>query len=139
MKIQDEIKKIKTDTQSLRNFGFVVGGIFFAIGLFTGWKSHAWLNFFVCLGVTLIALGAVGPRLLKFIFIGWMTLGLLLGLIVAPIMFTLLYALTFIPIRLIASLMGKNFLDFEFSKGKSSYWINKNAKADICQSADNQF
>lgn len=139
MKIKDEIKKIKTDTASLRNFGFVVGGIFLAIGLFGGWKSGHWFNFFVFLGTALIILGGIAPRTLKYIFIGWMTFGLLLGLIIAPIMFTLLYLLTFIPIRLISMLMGKKFLDFEFSKEKKSYWIDKKVKEDIQQGAENQF
>jgi len=139
MKLMAEIRLIKTDLQSLRSFAWIVGGIFIGIGVLTAFKHGNWINSFSILGATLLILGLLIPAWLKPIYLFWMTLGLLMGLVMAPVMFGLLFYIAVTPVALLARACGKSFLDLEFRKGKPSYWIAKPKKQDIRKSADNQF
>ena len=74
-------------------------------------------------GVPLVVLGAVLPRSLKWVYVAWMTLAMVLGAIVSTILLVLLFYLVVTPIGLIARLAGKDFLSRKLDSKASSYWI----------------
>jgi len=139
MKLREELAHIKTDVGSLRSFAWIVGGIFLAIGVFVFLKSkNAW-NLFSLIGAVLLAFGLLRPQALKMVYISWMALGLIMGLVVSPIMFSVLYFTTITPIALIMRLSGKQFLDFRLDKKSRSYWNVKKLSENIRADAENQF
>ena len=131
MKLFDEIKEIKTGEKELKSFGKVVGGIFLLLGLLFLWRGKP--SFSICLGIgiPLIVFGFISPKILKWIYLAWMSLGLILGAVMAPVILALLYFIGITPISLIGRATGKKFLDLDFKKETSTYWVLKdNSKRD---------
>jgi len=124
--LRDEILALQKATpQDLRKFGLVVGGVFCAVaGLFLLPKWHkAWYWWPLLPGVPLVVLGAVAPRTLKWVNMGWMTLAMVLGAIVSSILLTLMFYCVLTPLGFLARFMGKDFLSLKLSPDATSYWI----------------
>ena len=68
-------------------------------------------------------LGALVPRSLRLIYIGWMSLAFILGFAVSTALLTVFFYLVVTPIRLIARLAGRDFLHRNFDRSAASYWI----------------
>lgn len=120
--IREELKHLKTEPRDLRKFGLMVGGVFLLLGLWFVFRHKPWHAWFWIPGALLIAMGAAVPRALKQIYLGWMSLALVLGLIVSTLLLTLFYYLVVTPIGLAARLFGKDFLERKFSSAPS-YWL----------------
>lgn len=139
MNLLNEIRLIKTGVKELRSFGIVVGGIFAALGILFLWKGKPSAPFFLVVGIPLIFFGLTAPKILKQIYIVWMSIGLILGAVIAPVILTLLYYFAVTPIGIIARLSGKKFLDTEFKQDKDTYWIPKDNSKRNSKSYDTQF
>ena len=99
----------QTGTKDLRQFGFIVGGIFTVIGLwpalFHGESPRLWS---LLLGITLVVLGALIPGSLKHVQWGWMKIGHVLGSINTRIILGAIYYVIITPMGLVMRLMGKD-------------------------------
>ena len=120
--LRDEINQLKTEPRDLRKFGLSVGGVLVLLGLWFLYRHKAHYPYFLWPGVVLVAFGLALPRSLKQIYIGWMTLGFMLGLIVSTILLTLFFYLVVTPIGLAARCVGKDFLDRKWNSNASTYW-----------------
>src|SRR3989344_5189194 len=77
--LKEEMKNIKSTPRELRNFGFLVGGIFLVLGAWFGYSGrHSW-ELVTALGALLVFFGAVFPRVLAPVYKAWMALGAVLG------------------------------------------------------------
>ncbi len=121
--IISEIKQLKTGPRELRNFGLLVGGVASALGVFALTRGKPSSPFLLVPGLALMVLGALWPRALRYIYIGWMSLGLVLGIIVSNVLLTIFFFLVITPIGLVARLAGKDFLRLKFERSASTYWI----------------
>jgi hypothetical protein len=119
--IREELKKLKTGPGDLRKFGLVVGGVFSLIALFFWWRGGHYALFLVP-AVPLIVLGLAWPKCLRSVYLGWMGLALILGLIVSTILLTILYYLVLTPMGMAARLCGKDFMDRRWQREQKSYW-----------------
>src|SRR5437667_11440530 len=86
----------------LRKFGLTVGGIVALMGLWFWWRAKPLFPCFLVSGVLLVLLGAVVPRTLKFVYIGWMSLAFILGFAVSTALLTVLFYFVVTPVGLIA-------------------------------------
>ncbi|MDH4079259.1 MAG: SxtJ family membrane protein [Nitrospira sp.] len=95
--------------KELRQFGFIVGGVFSVIGLwptvFRGESPRLWA---MILGCLLIVLGAIAPLYLKQVHRGWMKIGHVLGSINTRIILGIIYYLLITPMGIVMRLMGKD-------------------------------
>lgn len=132
MNIREDIQQLKTDTATLRKFGLVVGGVFALLGAFFFLRHKAHWPYFVGPGVALIFFGLILPRLLKYVYLAWMTLAVLLGFVVSHVLLTLFFYLVIFPIGLAARLAGKDFLSLKLDRTAKSYWLKR---ADAPKSA----
>jgi hypothetical protein len=123
-----DIKELKTGTRELRNFGLLVGGVFAALGLLALWRGKPIYPWLLTPGLALVVLGAILPRTLKYVYIAWMTLALVLGFIVSHVILTLFFFLVITPIGLIARLAGKDFLRLKLDRQARTYWIPREQK-----------
>jgi hypothetical protein len=139
MTITDDIKQLKTTDRDLRKFGLTVGGVFAVLGLLFLWRHKAHWPYFLWAGVALIVLGAVIPRALKYVYIGWMSLAFVLGFIMARVILTLFFFLVMTPIGLAARLMGKDFLSLKLNPSAASYWIPRERKIKTPADYERQF
>ena len=118
----EEIKNIKTNKEEIRKFGFLIGGVLIAISIFMLWKTFNQYQLVFIIGILFIILGFFIPRILKPIYIIWMTFATILGWIMTRVILTILFYLIVTPIGLIARVFGAKFLDLSWNKNVKSYW-----------------
>lgn len=128
MKLKDEIKNIDTSVKKLREFGWLVGGVFLALGGFLAWRGKTSAPVFFALGGFLLFFGTIRPQILKYIYIFWMALAAVMGWFMSRVLLTVLFYTTVTPIGLIMRVQGKDLLDLKFPDTKESFWrIRKNS------------
>jgi hypothetical protein len=138
--IPDEIRKLKTGPKDLRKFGLVVGGVFGLLTAWCAWRGKPFYPYLLIPAVPLVLLGLVWPRSLKWIYIPWMTLGLVLGLVVSSVLLTVFFYLVVTPIGLMARARGKDFLGRQLDRSAASYWLKRDAaKRKGAQHYEQQF
>ena len=121
--LREDIKGLtKATPRDLRKFGLMVGGVFLGLGLLFFLRHKPWWPWFVGPGAPLFGLGAILPRSLKWIYVAWMTLAMLLGAVVSTILLAILFCLVVTPLGLIARLAGKDFLSQKLELDAVSHW-----------------
>ncbi len=119
-----DIKRLqKASARDLRHFGLMVGGVLLGLGIFFYLRHKTWWPWFTGPGALLVMLGAFQPRTLRWIYMGWMTLAMLLGAVVSTVLLTLLFYLMVTPLGLLARLKGKDFLRRKLDPATPSYWL----------------
>jgi hypothetical protein len=121
--ILQELRKLKTGRRDLRKFGLLVGGVFALLALWCWWRGKPAFPYLAGVAVPLVLLGLAWPGSLKWIYLGWMSLGLSLGLVVSTILLTVFYYVAVTPLALIARAAGKDFLTRRLDRKATSYWI----------------
>jgi len=137
--ILKDFKELKTGTRELRNFGLLVGGVFAALGLLALVRSKAIYPWLLTPGLFLVILGAIAPRTLKYIYLLWMGMALVLGFVVSHVILTVFFFLVITPIGLIARLAGKDFLRLKLDRQAKSYWIPRDPKRKAPEDYERQF
>lgn len=125
MSIQKELKSLPTDAKALRKFGLLVGGVFLAIAAFLLWRKVEWGIYLAYLGGPLFLVGAVFPRALKQVYLGWMAMALAIGTVMTAVLLTLFFLLVITPVGLFFKLIGRDVLQRKFDREAPSYWITK--------------
>jgi Saxitoxin biosynthesis operon protein SxtJ len=137
--IVKEIKELKTGPRELRKFGLLVGGVFAVLGiiaLLRGKHSYPWL---LGPGVLLMGFGAVWPTALKWIYLAWMSVAVVLGFVVSHVLLMILFYLAFLPLGLLARCFGKDFLRLKLDPKAGSYWIRRPASARPAEEYERQY
>lgn len=110
--------------KELRQFGFIVGGVFLVIGawpvVFRGDSPRLWA---LILGGLLIVLGVIIPQRLKQVHAGWMKIGHVLGSINTRIILGIIYYLLITPMGLVMRLMGKDSMHRAFAQDTDTYRV----------------
>ena len=104
------LKQLATETRDLRRFGLVVGGVFLLLGGWFLFRHRPSGPYLLAVGGPLVVLGLAAPRVLRLVYLGWMLLGLGLGLVMSGVLLSSLFLLVITPIGLAARLLGKDFL-----------------------------
>ena len=115
---------MKTQSSN-RSFGILFFIVFLILSLWP-LKSGNNLNlyFLITSGIFLI-LGAINSKLLTPLNKAWIKFGEILGLIIAPIVMSLVYFVILTPVSLIVRLFGKDLLGLKFIKENETYWIKR--------------
>jgi len=126
--ILEEIKNIKSDKKELRKFGITVGLVLVIIAALLFYYTKPSYPYFGVIGFLLILFGLIYPVVLKPLHKGWMSLAVVLGFIMTRVILSLLFYLVFMPMRFIAQLFGKRFIDLRFKTESVSYWNKREVK-----------
>jgi hypothetical protein len=126
--ILEEIKNIKSDKKELRKFGITVGLVLVIIAALLLYYTKPSYPYFGVIGFLLILFGLIYPAVLKPLHKGWMSLAVVLGFIMTRVILSLLFYLVFMPMRFIARLFGKRFIDLRFKTESVSYWNKREIK-----------
>ena len=122
--VKEELKALDISKKSLRNFGLLVGGIFFLLGLWIYYRSQSPLGIvFFAIGTLLLLFGLVSPNSLSQVFKIWMGLAFALGWLMSRVLLTILFYFVITPIGFVAKVVGKDFLDINYKMKRESYWI----------------
>lgn len=139
MNIREDIKQLDLGPRNLRKFGLVVGGVFALLGLLFLLRHKPHWPWFLWPGAGLMALGAVLPQSLKYIYVAWMSAAFVLGFVVAHVILTLFFYLVVLPVGLVARLVGKDFLSLKLDPRAPSYWIRRESKEPRLADYERQF
>jgi hypothetical protein len=137
--IREDIKQLKTSDRDLRKFGLLVGAVFAGLGVLFLWRYKTYYPYFLGPGLGLVLLGAILPRTLKWVYIGWMSIAFVLGFVMAHVILTLLFYLVLTPIGLVARLCGQDFLSLKLNRTAKSYWIPRDPKPKSPADYERQF
>ena len=137
--IREDIKRLKTGPRDLRKFCLLVGGVLAAVGILYLLRHKARYPWFLIPGVVLLAFGVVLPRVLKYVYIAWMTLTIMLGFVMARVILTLFFFLVITPLALVARLFGKEFLNLKLDRQAATYWIRREQKLRTQANYEQQF
>ena len=125
MSFRAEFALIPTDTPALRKFGLAVGGVFLAIAAFLYWRDVSWFDVLAWIGGPLVVLGAIAPKVLKPVYLGWMAMAIVLGSIVTRILLTIFFFVVITPVALFFKIIGRDALHRKLDRSASTYWIDK--------------
>jgi hypothetical protein len=121
--IARELSKLTTTSRDLRKFGLVVGGVFALLAAWLIWRGRLGAAYLLVPGLLLVVLGGACPRALKWPYLAWMSLGIVLGAVVSTVLLTVFYYLVVTPVGLLARLAGKDFMARRRSPDATSYWV----------------
>tara|TARA_B100000787_G_scaffold169361_1_gene160351 strand:- start:60 stop:464 length:405 start_codon:yes stop_codon:yes gene_type:complete len=125
----------KDELPTNRNFGIVFFIFFSLITIYPLIKFGEFKYSFLILSLIFLILGLINSKILTPLNIFWTNLGIVLGIIVAPLVMGVVYFFVVTPISLILKLLKKDVLNIKINDNKS-YWINK---SKIKSKMKNQF
>jgi hypothetical protein len=122
-----------------RVFGFVVGGVLSALGIWPvlrGGEARIWV---LATGGILLLGATLRPSLLHPVNRVWTVFGHLIGRIMNPIVMALMYFLVITPFALFFRLIGKDPLRLKADRGTGSYWIPRDPPGPAPDTMHHQF
>ncbi|MAZ46812.1 MAG: hypothetical protein CMM98_04475 [Rickettsiales bacterium] len=112
-------------TKKCKNFGYTFSVIFFLIFLYNLLFLRSFSYYFLALSIFLCILSYVKPNLLKFLSDIWEKFGLFLGKLFSPVILTLIYLITIVPVNLVVRILRIDLINKEVSNKVTSYWIKR--------------
>lgn len=137
--ILDDIKQLKTGGRELRKFGLLVGGVFAVFGILWWVRGKPYFPWLLTPGIILIVGGLIVPRSLKYVYVAWMSLAILLGFVISNILLTLLFLFAITPIGLAARVFRKDFLRLKIDREAPTYWIRHEHTSQSKSDYERQF
>ena len=134
----EEIKNIKTDNKSLKSFGITFSIIFLFIAGFLSFKEYGSYEVLLYISGVFLFFGFLIPRLLKPIYLIWMTFAVALGWFMTRLILSLIFYVIIAPIGITARIFGNKFLDIKRTN-KITYWNNRNRDDEKSQNYKNQY
>ena len=129
-------------TKELRKFGFVVGGVFGALGAWLlyrkGWGSPTGAVF-VILAAGLILFGAALPRALAPAYRAWMFLAHVLGWVNTRLILGVVFYVLFAPTRLVLLALRKDPMHRRPAPDMDTYWSEVSNKTSGRESMEHLF
>ena len=134
----EEIKNIRLVEKDLKNFGFIIGIVLLLFGLFLLYRRTDYFIYFVSVGLILLSLGYIAPKVLKPIYKVWMTCAVIIGWIMTRLILSLLFYSIITGIAILTRIIGKDFLNLK-NNNKGSYWNNRDSEYELNQDYEKQF
>lgn len=125
MSLREEIRALPTTPADLRKFGWLVGAVLAALGGLLWWRGHGWAEWMTWIGVALVVLGTVLPRVLKPVYLPWMVLALAMGFVMTRVILSIFFALVLIPVGLLFKVIRRDALHRKLDRAGGTYWIPK--------------
>ena len=115
---------MKQNTQN-KSFGILFFLVFLALGLWPLTKNSEFNLYLISIAIIFLVLGLINSKLLTPLNKIWIKFGEILGMIVAPIVMSIVYFLILTPISLVVRLFGKDLLSIKFNNQINTYWIKR--------------
>lgn len=122
-----------------RRFGLTVAVACGSIGAIRLVLGHAHWAWWIGAGLILMAVALIVPAALAPLNRLWMRLGLVLYKIVNPMVMTLIFVSTIVPIGWLMRLCGKDPLRLRRDPRAASYWIEREPPGPPPETMRNQF
>ena len=117
-------------TKVLRQFGFMVGGVFLFIAVWPFLWRHEEVRLWAAVpGSLLVLIGSGAPSLLKPVYQGWMALGHALGWINTRIILGVLFYGIVTPMGVVMRLTGRDPMQRSFDPTAQTYRVLRQPRA----------
>jgi hypothetical protein len=137
--IRSEVVKLSTTPKDLRKFAITMAVV---LGLLTAltWYKGSWsFPYLLLLTLAFAGFGAIKPTLLKPVYIGWMTLAIIMGYFMTRIILSLVFYSVFSIGGLILKILGKDMLDQHSEPEAETYWKPYRKSQSAKQHLERQF
>ena len=117
--------------KELRNFGILFSVflcIFFGVILLFIFKKQVDYVYWTVPAAIILLLALVLPKALKYLFLLWMSIALVIGKINTTIILSFTYFIVLTPVALFLKIIGKDFMDRKYDKELKSYRIDTEQK-----------
>ncbi len=133
-----EIREIKSDDKSLRQFGWVMSVFFLVLEGVYLYKHHRLFYYFVSVAIFFAVVALVRARLLLPLQKVWMALAVILGWVMSRVILCALFYLVLTPIALIIRLSGKDLLSLRRVPA-ATFWVNRKEEASAKADCEKQY
>ena len=137
--IRSEVKKLGTTPKDLRKFGFTMAIVLGILALLTGYKGSWSFPYILVLSVAFAGCAVLQPMLLKQIYLGWMTLAIVMGFFMTRVILSILFYSVFSIGGLITRVLKKDLLDQQYDPSAKTYWKPYNKPQNPKQKFEQQF
>ena len=111
-------------TKKCKGFGYTFSLVFLVITLYFFLKFESF-KFFFSISLCFLLLTIYYPTCFKLPAFLWEKFGILLGKFFSPIVLTLIYVATILPINLVLRIFSIDLLGKKINKKTNSYWIKR--------------
>ncbi len=108
--------------EKCRSFGFTFSILFFLLSIYDIYYVDLFYKGYLVLSFILFFATIYKPSYLKFFGYYWERFGLYLGLFFSPIILSIVYLFTIIPINLFIRILRIDLIQKNYVKQKKSYW-----------------
>ena len=131
-------------SSALRQFGVLIGTVLLACGGYGLWRHHAgadagagmWLG----AGSLLVVAGLLSPRLLCPLYVLWMSLAYLMGLVMTRVVLTLVFIFVVTPLAIVTRITGKDQLGpGMWRNGAESCWQRREVTSCAREEYERQY
>lgn len=124
---------------SNRRFGLTMAAACIAVGGFRALFAHAHSEWWLAAGLVIALLAAAWPDALAPFNRLWLKIGLVLYKIVNPVVMTMLFVSTIVPVGVLLRLRGQDPLRLKPRPDAASYWIEREQRGPVPEAMKNQF
>lgn len=135
----EEIKQIPNEKKALRNFAITFGIALFIVGSFWFYQKNEVYKVLYSLGALFILCGAFFPLLVRRIHFLLASLLIIASSCITVIALIAIYYMIFTPVRVIAAICGKRFLDESIDNNRESYWIDRSQSQSEKENFERQY
>jgi len=121
----ENIKNIEVSSSSEKSFGIVFAVVFLLIALYPLLDSRGVYIWALVTSGVFVFLAYVFPKVLSVPNKLWFKLGMLIGSIVTPIIMTIIYIFTVLPLGIFMKVLKKDLLNQKIDANAESYWIER--------------
>ena len=120
--IKTRWKKIDKDPKTVRNFGLILAGILFTLGLLALLRGHAQYRIEWPLSMMVVAFTFQAPKAMGIFYQAWMLVAEGISWVLLRIILAVLFYFVLTPLGAIIKLTEKDLLDEKIDRGAKSYW-----------------
>ena len=124
---------------SNKTFGYFFSLVFLISSVYLFFQNNKLYIFFLSLSCAFAIISLTFPKLLSPLNLLWMKFGILLGKIINPIIFGIIFFFMITPIGLIRKLIGVDELQIKKNHNQVSFWIKRKETKIKNDSFYNQF
>jgi len=121
-------KKIDIKKKDNMAFGILLFIIFFIIGFYPLTSGHVIKIWSIALSLVFLIITIIRPKLFTIFNLLWIKFGIFLGKIISPIVMIVIFFFIVTPIGIVVRILKKDIMALD--KNTSSYWIERNKKAE---------
>lgn len=113
---------------SNKTFGYFFSLVFLISSVYFFFQNNKLYIFFLILSCVFVIVSITFPKLLLPLNLLWMKFGILLGKIINPIIFGIIFFFMITPIGLIRRLIGVDELQIKENHNQVSFWVKRESK-----------